>query len=48
MGLTFPEAFNEDILPGDAVFLFRHMPNAHLQFCLACLIGPRWVVRLEC
>jgi hypothetical protein len=28
------EAFNEDILPGDAVFLFGHMPDAHLLFCL--------------
>jgi hypothetical protein len=36
---TFPKAFDAYVLPGDAVFLLRHMPDAHLQFCLACPHG---------
>jgi hypothetical protein len=36
---TLPEAFNEDFLPGNAAFLLRHMPDAHLQFCFTCPHG---------
>jgi hypothetical protein len=32
---TFPKAFNQGFLTGDAVFLLRHVADAHLQFCLA-------------
>jgi hypothetical protein len=35
----FSEAFNECFLPGDAGFLLRYVPDAHLQFCLACPHG---------
>jgi hypothetical protein len=31
----FSEALNKGFLPGDAAFLLRHMPDAHLQFGLA-------------
>jgi hypothetical protein len=34
-----PKAFDENILLGDAIFLLGHMPDAHLQFRLAC---PPW------
>jgi hypothetical protein len=27
------------LLPGDPGFLLRHMPDAHLQFCLTCPHG---------
>jgi hypothetical protein len=38
----FSEAFNESFLSDDAGFLLRHMPDAHLKFCLACSHGaPR-------
>jgi|HubBroStandDraft_6_1064221.scaffolds.fasta_scaffold2186852_2 hypothetical protein len=35
----FSEAFNECFLPGDAGFLLRYVPDAHLQFCLTCPHG---------
>jgi len=35
----FSQAFNEGFLPGDAGFLLGHVPDAHLQFCLACPHG---------
>jgi hypothetical protein len=36
---TFPKALDAHVLPGDAVFLLRHMPDAHLQFRLTCPHG---------
>jgi psiF repeat len=33
------KALNEGFLPGNAGFLLRHMPDAHLKFCLACPHG---------
>jgi len=35
----FPKAFNEDFLAGDALFLFRHMPDRHRELCLTCRHG---------
>jgi hypothetical protein len=35
----FSEAFNECFLPSDAGLLLRYVPDAHLQFCLACPHG---------
>jgi hypothetical protein len=34
-----PKTFDENILLGDAIFLLGHMPDAHLQFRLACPHG---------
>ena len=35
MALRLSEAFNEGFLLDDAGFLLRHVPDAHLQFCLS-------------